>query len=334
MKKYNQLSLEQRYQIQALLAVGKTLTGIAEIIGVNKSTVSRELKRNVPKRGIGANEYDANKAWKKTKLRHAQKPKCCRFTDEMKAQIVTWMKTERLTPELMYAKAKVQRIDMVSHEAMYRWIWDMKKSNQREDRQYKYLYRYLKHGKRRQKRGRTRDSRGIIPERISIEKRPVIVNKRNRVGDYEVDLMMGKDHKSAVLVITDRATIKTQLRKVKGKNSKDIAQKIVQSIKANNMPVKTLTFDNDMAFAMHTQVASELNAKTYFTHPYTSQEKGTVENRIGVIRMFYPKKTDFNLVSSMDIKYVENCINNRPVRKFNYRTPNQVYEEKLKCCTY
>lgn len=334
MKKYNQLSLEQRYQIQALLIANETYTSIAAIVGVHKSTISRELSRNVPKRGTGANEYSAEKAWKKTQVRHETKPKHHHFTQEMKDQIVVWMQIERLSPELMRAKAREQNMEMVSHETIYAWIWEMKKSNRKEDRKYKALYRYLKHGKRRQKRGRIRDSRGIIPERTSIEKRPKIVEKRKRVGDYEVDLMMGKGHKSAILVMTDRATLKTKMRKIQGKDSKIIARKIVHAMRTKKIPVKSFTFDNDMAFADHMHIRRQLKIKTYFTHPYTSQEKGTVENRIGVIRMFYPKKTDFNLISEGDVRRVENYINNRPVRKFNYRTPNQQYEIKLKCCTY
>lgn len=334
MKKYNQLSLEQRYQIQALLKVGNTYTAIAEIIGVHKSTISRELKRNVPKRGIGANEYNAPKAMQKAQIRHQNKPKHCVFTDAMKKQIVSWMKEERWTPELIWAKSKDLGIDMVSHETIYRWIWEMKKSNCREDKEYKYIYRYLKHGKRRQKRGRLRDSRGVIHGRVSIEKRPAIVNKRKRVGDYEVDLMMGKGHQSALLVITDRKTIQTRIRKVKGKECEAIADKLIQTIRTHKMPAKTFTFDNDMAFADHDWIAKQLNVKTYFTHPYTSQEKGTVENRIGVLRMFFPKKTDFNLIHHSRIKSVENSINNRPVRKFNYRTPNEEYEIKSKRCSY
>ena len=251
-----------------------------------------------------------------------------------KTQIVNWMKIERWTPELISAKSQKLGIDMVSHETIYRWIWEMKKSNCREDKPYKYIYTYLKHGKRRRKRGKMRDSRGVIPGRVSIENRPALANKRKRLGDYEVDLMMGKGHQSALLVITDRKTIKTRIRKVKGKGSEAIADKIIQMIQANKMPAKTFTFDNDLAFAAHEWVAKQLKAKTYFAHPYTSQEKGTVENRIGVLRMFFPKKTDFNLIHSSRIKSVENSINIRPVRKFGYRTPNEEYDIKLKCCTY
>lgn len=330
MKKFKQLSLEQRYQIEALLKAEKNQTEIASIVGVHKSTISRELKRNVAKRGKGAKEYHSNNAWRKTRLRHETKPKRVRFTLKMKLLIQQWMMQERLTPELIYARAIKEGKPMVSHETIYSWIWQMKHSNKKTTQPYKQLYKYLKHGKRHRKRGRTRDARGIIPGRTSIEKRPLIVNKRKRIGDVEVDLMMGKDHQSALLVITDRATIKTKLRKVSGKNSRIVAAKTINALKKEKTFIKTLTFDNDMAFANHLSISKHLKAKTFFTHPYTSQEKGTVENRIGVIRMFYPKKTDFNLISHHEIKRVENSINNRPVRKFNYLTPNQLYNQKLK----
>ena len=88
--------------------------------------------------------------------------------------------------------------------------------------------------------------------------------------------------------------------------------------------IKTITFDNDQAFRYHQEIAKELKCKTYFTRPYTSQDKGTVENRNGVIRQFFPKKTDFNLINNKEIKRVEKEMNNRPIRKFDYKTPSEV----------
>ena len=328
MTKFKQLSLEQRYQIEALLKAGKNQTETANIVGVHKCTISRELKRNVPKRGYGAKIYCSEKAHKKALFRHEHKTKNHFFSLKMKRLIKDWMEKDRLSPELIYARAERQDIAMASHETIYKWIWQMKHSNKARDREFKLLYKYLKHGRRRHKRGRIRDTRGNIPARVSIEKRPLVVNKRKRIGDYEVDLMMGKNHQSALLAITDRATIKTKLRKLKGKNAKEIERKIVYALKKEKPFVKTITFDNDMAFANHLNIAKQLKIKTYFTRPFSSQDKGTIENRIGVIRMFYPKKTDFNSISFNHIKATEYSINNRPVRKFNYLTPDQLYNLK------
>jgi IS30 family transposase len=331
MKKYNHLSLEQRYQIQVLLGKGHTYTAIAQTLDVHITTISREIKRNAIRSGPRKDLYDPDIAWQKTQSRHRFKHKKISFTIEMKQLIVKWLRDKRWSPEIISVKGREIHANMVSHEKIYQWIWEMKKSRHRDDEPFKYLYKYLKHGRRRRKRGRIKDSRGILTERVTVDKRPSIVKARKRVGDYEVDLMLGQNQKSAILVITDRASIKTKLRKVESKNSKEIAKKIVNALHQEVVPVQTITFDNDKAFALHKFIGERLNAKTYFTRPYSSQEKGTVENRIGVLRLFFPRrKTDFSTISEVELKAVEREINNRPVRKFKYRTPDEEYERKVK----
>jgi len=323
-KKYSQLTQEQRYKIEAYLEAGKSQTEIADLTHVNRSTISRELKRNVPSRGKGAKVYVAYKAQFKTVQRHAEKHKYTTFTDDLKKQMKIWMDTKRYSPELVAAQWKRENIKGVSHECMYKFIWQCKHTNKRKNVEYKSLYKYLKHGKRRRKRGNYKDTRGLIPNRVSIENRPKIVEKRKRFGDVEVDLVMGKKHQSALLVMVDRATLLTTIDKLKGKNSASITKKIIQRMK--KLPaLKTMTFDNDQAFSQHEKIAKTLSIKTYFTRPYTSQDKGTIENRNGVIRQFFPKKTDFNLIENAEIKRVEKELNNRPIRKFGYLTPKEVF---------
>ena len=326
-KKYLQLSCEQRYQIEVLLKADKSQQEIAHLLGVHKSTISRELHRNTAKRGAGAKQYHAGGAQRKTMHRHKVKAKHIRFTDRMKQQARDWLHIDKLSPELISVRGKQQTGDFVSHETIYGWIWECKKSNRRKDRQDKLLYKTLRHGKHRRKRGAFTDHRGIIPNRISIDQRPKIVAKRKRIGDLEIDLMVGKNYKGGLLVITDRATLKTTLEKFESKQSASIVAKIKRCLIRQKDWIKTITFDNDLAFTLHEQVAKSLEAKTYFTRPYTAQDKGTIENRIGVIRRFYPKKTDMTLVTKKEIKIVERLINNRPVRKFNYRTPNEVFAQ-------
>jgi IS30 family transposase len=323
-KKYNQLTLEQRYKIEALIEAGTTQAAIAEIVGVHKSTISRELNRNVPKRGQGAKIYVACKANAKCLDRHKSKKKHVLLTPELKRQMKEWMTVKRYSPELVSAQWKKSQIEGVSHETIYKFIWTCKHTNKRENRPFKNLYKQLKHGRRKRKRGNYKDARGLIPNRVSIEKRPKVVEGRNRFGDFEGDLLMGKGHKSALLIATDRATLITKIRYLDGKNPEKISGKIIRMGK--RMPrLKTFTFDNDQAFSMHEKIAKILNVKVYFTRPYTSQDKGTIENRNGIIRMFFPKKTDFRNVPLSEIKRVENEINNRPVRKFGYLTPNEVF---------
>ncbi|MBA2330138.1 MAG: IS30 family transposase [Flavisolibacter sp.] len=327
-KNYTQLSLEQRYQIEALLKAGIQQKLIADQLGVHASTICRELKRNIAKRGRTAGVYKACGAQRKTDLRHHQKAKQIVFTDQLKHLVAKQLMEQKWSPELISISDK-----MVSHERIYQWIWECKHSNKRKNKRYKKLYQYLKHGKRRRKRGNRKDNRGIIPNRISIENRPAIVKKRKRLGDIEIDLMMGKDHKGALLVATERSTLHTRLKKLAGKNSDAVARAIIKCMGKNKYKVHTLTFDNDKAFSSHEKVGEKLKAATYFTRPYTSQDKGTVENRIGVIRRFFPKKTDLRFVTDKQVEKVEKMINNRPIRKFNYLTAKQVLQKKIALIT-
>ena len=323
---YKQLSLVQRYQIEALLKVGSKQNQIAAYLKVHPSTISRELKRNTAARCQTAKVYTARIAARRTENRHKEKRKFTVFDDSMKQHVQKRMKEDGWSPEFISA---VDKEVGVSHEWIYQWIWNCKHSNKRKDSSYKKLYLYLKHGKRKRKRGNYNDNRGLLPNRISIQERPLIVARRERPGDIEVDLMMGKDHKGAILVMTDRATLQTRLTKLKTKESTEVKNGIMATLKSIMYKVHTLTFDNDKAFACHQEIAQKMNLKAYFTRPYTSQDKGTVENRIGVLRRFLPKKTNLTFVTTKLIQQIENKLNNRPVRKFNYLTPNQMLFNKI-----
>jgi transposase, IS30 family len=327
-KNYSQLSVEQRYQLEALLKKGHSQKAIAEVLQVHPSTISRELKRNTPQGGVGSFTYWASNAQRRTELRHRDKPKRTYFTAQMRWLCRSWLLHEKYSPELMSAYGKAQLGYFVSHETIYKWIWRCKRSNRKEDKQDQKLYLQLRHNPRRQKRGRRRDKRGNIPGRVSIDKRPRIVEKRTRLGDLEVDLMIGIKHRSAILVCLDRTTLKVKLRKLRSKESSEVKNVLIKIYSGQNW-IKTLTFDNDTAFMQHQQIGRTLGARTFFTRPYTSQDKGAVENRIGVLRRFIPKKTDLSLISASQLRQIENKLNNRPVRKFNYKTPNQVFSEKI-----
>lgn len=332
-KNYTQLSLVQRYQIQSFVKAGMPQKMIAQEIGVHASTISRELSRNTAKRGRTSGEYIASNAQRRTDQRHQLKPKMVKFTEPMKEQAVKWLTNEKWSPELISVEGNKTGKCTVSTEWLYQWIWQSKHGNKRADRRFKRIYQHLKHGKRRRKRGARNDNRGIIHHRVPIDKRPKIVQKRIRPGDIEVDFMMGKNHKGALLVMTDRATLHTCLYKLKNRNSSAVSKAIIKRLSQVNYPMHTITFDNDKGFADHMLVSNTLNVDTYFTRPYTSQDKGTVENRIGQIRIFFPKKTDLSILTFDQVKRVEQLLNNRPVRKFNYKTPNQVLLEKIALIT-
>jgi transposase, IS30 family len=330
MKKYKHLRLQQRYQIQSLLDMGLSQTKIADYLGVNRSTISRELKRNRPKRGRTAGCYIGEHAQRKTDHRHVSKLKSFVLTEDMKRRIKGLMIHEKWSPELIAKRLAKDSEQCVSHETIYKWIWMAKHSNHKDHLEYKKLYKHLRHTGRRQKRNNIKDRRGAIAGRIGIDERPKVVESRSRIGDIEVDLMMGSNHKSALLVMTDRTTLITMIEKLKSKNADEVYEKMNRRLtNFNTSWIKTITFDNGKEFAYHHKIAKDLNVKTYFTRPYTSQDKGTVENRIGVIRRFFPKKTDLRVVSTKRIKEVERLLNYRPIRKFNYNNPIEVLNNKV-----
>ena len=158
----------------------------------------------------------------------------------MKAITRDWMTHEKFSQELIEFEGRKQLGDFVSHETIYKWIWSCKHGNRREDKQDKKLYQHLAHGGRRQKRGLRHYSKGIIRNRVSIEKRPKIVEKRNRIGDIEVDLMMGKNHQGALLVIIDRATFRTQLKLLLSKKTKVVHQDMNQRLSNLQYKIKQL----------------------------------------------------------------------------------------------
>jgi len=328
-KNYTQLSLIQRYQIQSFVKAGMKQKWIAQEIGVHASTVSRELNRNTAKRGRTAQEYLAKNAQRRTDQRHRLKSKRIKFTEAMKQQAVQWLSNEKWSPEIISFIGRETGKCPVSAEWLYQWIWQSKHGNKTADKPFKKIYSLLRHGRRRRKRGSIKDNRGIIHDRVPIDKRPKIVQKRIRPGDVEVDFMMGKNHKGALLVMTDRATLHTSLHMLRNRHSSKVSKAIISKLNKVKYPMHTITFDNDKGFADHLVVADALKINTYFTRPYTSQDKGTVENRIGQLRRFFPKKTDLSALTNDQVKRVERLLNNRPVRKFNYKTPNQVLQEKI-----
>lgn len=332
-KNYKHLCREQRYQIEALFKAGQSQKKIAEYLQVHPSTISRERRRNTPQAGLGAKQYWASNAQRRTELRHKLKPKSVKFTDDLKSFCRSKLEYEKYSPELISVEGRRQHGCFVSHETIYKWIWKSKQSTRNCHKKDKKLYLKLRHARRRQKRGNRHDKRGNIPYRVTIDKRPAIVAKRRRLGDLEVDLMIGSRHQSALLVSLDRASLKLKLHKLESKSSELVKKKLIGAYGKNRHWLRTITFDNDAAFMLHHQIGKALNAATYFTRPYTSQDKGSVENRIGILRRFFPKRSNLNLITDKELKDVENMINNRPVRKFNYKTPNQVFSEKIALMT-
>ena len=168
--------------------------------------------------------------------------------------------------------------------------------------------------------------RGCIPGRIDIDQRPDIVEEKNRLGDWELDTIIGANHKRAIVSIVDRASKFTKLVKVSHKTSEEVGQAIITALDPISPFVLTLTADNGKEFANHQKVSSELNAEFYFAKPYHSWERGLNEHTNGLVRQYFPKSSSFENISGEDIEKVENCLNNRPRKILDFETPMEAFE--------
>lgn len=313
------LTQEQRYSISVLLRNGKKQSEIAVVIGKDKSVISREIKRNKDLRN-GVYKYE--QAQRKYISRQKLKQKHKAFTCSVKAHVNSLIE-EDYSPEQIVGVSKNENIECVSHERIYQYIWQDKKEGGE-------LYTHLRRkGRKYRKRGNKKDSRGLIKNRISIDKRPKIVEKRERFGDLEVDLIIGKNHEQAILTINDRASGFLKMQKIKSKQSKIVTAAILELLVNWKPYLQTVTADNGKEFAGHETVAEQLNIDYYFAHPYHSWERGSNENLNGLIRQYFPKGSDFNKLSELDIKTVQDKLNNRPRKRFNFKSPIFVMNKLL-----
>ena len=302
---------EQRCIIQRMKKAGRQQKQIAEAIGKSASAVSRELRRNCDGR---SGEYNADLAARKCAQRKRDKPKAVRFTAAMRAEVERQL-AQKFSPEQIVGLAEREGRDMVSHERIYQHVWQDKKRGGT-------LHEHLRtRGKRYRKRGAAKDSRGIIVGRVDIEQRPAVVEQRKRFGDLEMDTIIGKGHQGAILTINDRATGMLRMRKLPRKEAGAVAQAAIELLRPWKSHLHTATSDNGKEFADHQRIADKLGLDFFFAKPYRSWERGSNENLNGLIRQYIPKRTDFNTLTDEFVQQVQDQLNRRPRKRFNFDTP-------------
>ena len=315
--KYKQLTLEQRYQLSALLKSQMSQRCIATALGVHESTISRELKRNRGKRG-----YRPKQANDFALTRRYHSAKAVKWTPSLQSQVVSKLK-QQWSPEQIANVLLCQGDHCISHERIYQFIW----ADKQEGGQ---LYRRLRcsHRKHRRRYG-SHDHRGKIAHRVGIEKRPKIVDKRVRIGDWEIDTLIGKRHQGAIVSIVERKSLFTLLAKVSAKQAKKVSRQTIKLLTPYQSLVHTVTGDNGQEFSDHQTIAKALSAQFYFADPYCSWQRGTNENTNGLVRQYLPKQTNFKKISKQKVQRVMDKLNNRPRKSLNYQTPNQVFQQAL-----
>lgn len=313
MNLYTQLTQKHRYQIYAFLKAGFSQSVIASEINVHKSTVCRELKRNKGQKG-----YRPKQAHAKTINRRQKAVKYVKLTPKI-IILVNNLIRQDFSPEQVAGSLKRNHGLMISHETIYKHLI-VDKANGGN------LYKHLRRSNRkRRKRYGSRNLRGQITGRVSIDLRPTIVDNKQRIGDWEIDTVIGKNHQGALLTIVERKSKYTLIQRLAYKRSQLVADATINLLAPFRQKVFTITSDNGKEFAEHQRISKGLRAKVYFAHPYHSWERGLNENTNGLIRQYFPKNTNFKTITIENVQKVMDRLNNRPRKTLEYATPNEVF---------
>jgi IS30 family transposase len=307
---YTQLTWQQRYQIYRGLKDGHNQTQIAIEVGCHKSTIARELRRNC---GLKGYRHEQAHRWARRRRGRSHQP---RIT------MKTWKAVEALlrqdwSPQQISNRLKQEHQPSVSPERIYQYVYADK------DRDGT-LHRHLRSRKKHRKRYSGYIRRGQIPNRTSIDKRPKIVDRKRRFGDWEADTIIGARHKGALLSIIERKSKLVRLCKLSGKSAAELKERCIALLAPLAHKVHTITVDNGKEFCEHEAIAAALQARIYFAHPYASYERGLNENTNGLVRQYFPKKLDLTEIPDDEVQRAEDRLNNRPRKTLGYRTPNEV----------
>ena len=311
---YQQLSYEQRCQISVLTKSNHTQRQIAELVDVSQSTISRELARNTGDRG-----YRHKQAQIKSMQRRKSVCKVTTMTDEMITKVESKLRIE-WSPEQI-SSWLLKKGELISHECIYLYVWKDKRAGGD-------LYTHLRRqGKKYDKRRNGKSTRGQIKNRISIDDRPKIVDAKSRIGDWEIDTVIGKGHSGALVTIVERVTKFTVSMQVMSKCAADVTKATIALLKPYKALVHTITADNGKEFAYHEKISKALDTEVYFAHPYSSWERGLNENKNGLLRQYFPKSTDFKVVTQKEVRHAVNRLNTRPRKALSFRTPYDLMSE-------
>ena len=311
-KGYQHLTAEQRYTIYAFHKSGNSTKAIAHEVGKSQRTIQRELKRNRGLRG-----YRPKQAQQLAEDRRRKpKPHLLKMTLETISLVEEKLALQWSPEQISGWLKKYHPAQSVSHERIYQHIWQNKK-------QGGLLFTHLRRrGKTYQKRCNGKTSRGRIKDRVDIAERPNVVDLRERFGDWEADTIVGKGRTSALVTVVERKSRYTKIVRVDRATAEQVRLALTQCLQG--IPATTITFDNGKEFAYHLKVAESLGVETYFAQPYHSWERGLNENTNGLIRQYFPKGTDFDLVSDEEVARVEALLNSRPRKCLGYDTPEGV----------
>jgi transposase, IS30 family len=316
MPHFAQLTIAQRYQIQALSQLKMLQKDIAKQVQVSPATISRELSRNTT---IAALEYQAEVAQGRPHQRRQRG--AYKLHHSLAQQVIDGLE-KRWSPEQISGVLALETgKKVISHEAIYQFIY-----RQKLDSESLIKYLRIRHRKRYKKRG-IAQKRGTIPGRVGIEHRPAIVDTNTEIGHWEGDTVIGFDHDGALLTVVERVTKWTCIVKLRGKQAHPLAQAAVAKLTQCGLPVKSMTVDNGREFTQHDLIGEGLKAPVFFARPYHSWERGLNENTNGLIRQYVPKQQRISPLTDAFVSSIENQLNHRPRKALGFLSPVQYVEK-------
>jgi IS30 family transposase len=328
-KKHRRLTLKERVQIETLLQQNKTKAYIAKTINRSRSTVSREVNK------LGSNpkvDYDAYLAHWSAKEVYLNKRNFDKISTCKKLRIYVFRGLLlNWTPEQIAGRIKQDYLNdpimSISHESIYRYIYTHPQASLN-----KKLIKLLVRKKTRRRPAKKRRGTGSkIINQVSIDNRPKHIELREETGHWEGDLMIGKNHKSAIGTIVERKSRYTIIIKLKSKKADEVAKMFSKKLnQLQKIFKKSMTYDNGIEMARHEKITKKTDMKIYFAHPYSSWQRGTNENTNGLIRRYLPKGTDFNKIDERSLRIIQEKLNNRPRKIIGFKTPQEMMDSELK----
>jgi IS30 family transposase len=314
-QKYNHLTREERYSMEQMRKAGYTQNEMAKLLGRSEGTISRELQRNT-----GARGYRHQQAGELANQRRFESRKRKRFTPELQMTIERHLR-EDLSPEQITGSMRRQGEETVSHERIYQHIY-----SDYDHGGTLYLHLRQQRKKRRRRLGH-KDRRGVIPNRVSIDKRPASVDSKRYYGDWEGDLIVGGKHRGAALTLVERKTKHCLIYPLEGKRSDEVMVAMIAALNPFKGKIRSITVDNGKEFSGHETVSAVLDTQVYFAHPYSSWERGLNENTNGLIRQYLKKGDSLNGLTMGQCRRIEDKLNMRPRKTLGFVAPCELYNK-------
>ena len=315
MKKYEQLKYEERVAIRYGLYKKMSIREISRMLGRSPSTISREIKRGITVNGT----YFADSTERQIRQRKLNDKRKRKMDNPIIYDYVACRLRNKQSPAIIQKDIERDIGLKIGKDAIYEYIYRFK-----YDEWFKYLTRKKKYNYKKNKGKK----KMIIKNKINISERPEVANQRLEFGHFEADTIFScSGSKSALLVLVDRLTRKTHIKKLERKTASLTSSSIVVALSEYNiLHIHSITYDNGCEFAGHEDVNKVLQCKSYFCNAYHSWEKGMVENINGLIRRFLPKGTNFDNITDEQIKKIENWINNRSMKILGWKSPNEIFK--------